>query len=304
MHKNIKIKIRATERIHKVTRAMEAVSAVKMRKTQATAIAGRPYVSAALSILMRLTGTVEMARHPLARSREVKKMALILITSDKGLAGSMNSGVIKEAVATIARSTADANIDIYAFGKKGQEYFANRGYTIKESFENTYDEAPRSVVKKLSVELIEAFTASKYDEVLVVYSHFKSTMVHTPMTHRLLPFSLEAFERLAKDIAPETGKWEELAVSPESIAYEIETSYTDVFAALAPRLLAVSLYHLLLESKAVEHSSRMIAMKNASDTSRDIIRALTSKYNKARQAAITSEVSEIVGGREALEVQG
>ncbi len=297
------MKIRATERIHKVTRAMEAVSAVKMRKTQAMEVAGRPYVTASLSILSRLTGTRELAHHPLTRSRIVKKLALVLITSDKGLAGSINSGVIKMAVAAINEHDIDtaSAVDLYVFGKKGQEYFARRNYTIKEFFENTYDEAPLSVVKKLSEDFITAFTGEVYDEVLIAYSHFKSTIQHIPMVHRLLPLSLEAVEGLAQDIAPDVAKWKKTSVTSGLVAYEMESSYTDVFAALAPRLLSVSLYHLLLESKAVEHSSRMIAMKNASDKSKDIIHALTSKYNKARQATITREVSEIVGGREALE---
>ncbi len=301
MHKDIKMKIRATERIHKVTRAMEAVSAVKMRKTQASEVAGRPYVSAALSILARLTGTTELSHHPLMHSREVKKLAMVLITSDKGLAGSINSGVIKMAVNAIKECGSDCSVDLYIFGKKGQEYFARRNYTIKEFFENSYDEAPLSVVKKLSEDFIETFTNDVYDEVLIAYNHFESTIRHVPMVHRLLPLSLDAVERLVVDITPDVDKWRELSVTSTPIAYEMESSYTDVFASLAPRLLSVSLYHLLLESKAVEHSSRMIAMKNASDKSKDIIHALTSKYNKARQAAITREVSEIVGGREALE---
>lgn len=301
MHKDIKTKIRATERIHKVTRAMEAVSAVKMRKTQASEVAGRPYVSAALSILSRLTATRELAHHSLMHSRRVKKLAVVLITSDKGLAGSINSGVIKATVTAIGERDIHDAVDLYVFGKKGREYFERRAYPIKEFFENTSDEAPLSVVKKLSEDFIIAFTSEVYDEVLVAYNHFKSTIVHVPMVHRLLPLSLEAVEQLAEDITLGVGELRKPSVMVAPIAYEMESSYTDVFAALAPRLLSVSLYHLLLESKAVEHSSRMIAMKNASDKSKDMIRALTSKYNKARQAAITREVSEIVGGREALE---
>ncbi len=295
------MKIRATERIHKVTRAMEAVSAVKMRKTQASEVAGRPYVMASLSILARLTGTTEFAHHPLTDLREVKKLAVVIITSDKGLAGSINSGVIKMAVEAIKERGANGSVDLYVVGKKGQEYFARRNYTIKEFFDNSYDEAPRSVVKKLSKDFITAFADGVYDEVLAVYNHFKSTIQHVPIVHRLLPLSLEAVENLAENIVPDIAKWKEESITSVPIAYEMESSYDDIFCALAPRLLAVSLYHLLLESKAVEHSARMIAMKNASDKSKDIIHALTSKYNKARQAAITREVSEIVGGREALE---
>lgn len=296
--KDIKAKIGATKRMNTVTRAMEAVSAVKMRKTQTTALAGRPYARAALSILARLSGSGDVLRHPLGQGRETKKLGLVVMTSDKGLAGALNSGVIKRAVEAVA-SYKPENVVVFAYGKKGEEYFARRGYTVAKAFENKRDDVPLSTLEELSIELTEGFLAGAYDEVFVVYSNFKSTFEQLPTGRTLLPLSLERVAELVADIRPVKGKWaNEITINPPS-SYEVEST-DNILDLLIPRLVAVSLYHMLLESKASEHSARMVAMKSASDKSKEVVRDLTRLYNKIRQAAITREVSEIVGGREAL----
>jgi F-type H+-transporting ATPase subunit gamma len=298
--KDIKNKIKATQRTNKVTRAMEAVSAVKMRKTQAAALADRAYARAAVSILARLSGSGDVKRHPLAAVRPVKKLALVVITSDKGLAGALNSNVIKAAAARVAGMPADA-VRVYAYGRKGSEYFARRGYEIVHSFENKKDDVDLGVMDALAAELSQEFVSGAVDEVAAVYSNFKSTFEQHPVARALLPLSLETVAQLVKDIVPEKGKFSGDAAPIESPrAYAVEAARGDVLGALVPRLVSVSLYHMLLESKASEHSARMVAMKNASDKSKEVARDLTRTYNKIRQAAITREVSEIVGGREAL----
>ncbi len=298
--KDIKGKIAATNRMHKVTRAMEAVSAVKMRKTQLAALSGRPYARAALQILARLSGSEELLRHPLSREHvSIHNIALVVITSDRGLAGALNSGLIKLASETISAYPQSA-IAVYAYGKKGQEYFARRGYEIVRSFENKTDDVDRAVMDKLSVELTEAFIAERYDEVLVVYNNFRSTFEHVPTVRRLLPLSITVLQQLVQDIAPEHGKFSQLHGVDAVPVYTIEPAEEEVLGILVPRLTSVALYHMLLESKASEHSARMVAMKNASDKSKEVAANLTHEYNKIRQAAITREVSEIVGGREAL----
>jgi F-type H+-transporting ATPase subunit gamma len=285
--------------MHTVTRAMEAVSAVKMRKTQVTALGGRPYARAALSILARLSGSSELQKHPLASERPVQKTALVVITSDKGLAGALNSGVLKAAAAALADLPKDS-VTVFAYGKKGEEYFRRREYTIKRAFENKRDDVPLSVMSELSAELSAGFLAGEYDQVLAVYSNFKSTFEQLPTLRRLLPLSLENIAALVADIQPIKGKFSDEAVVEAPGTYTVEPSADEVFTILVPRLVAVSLYHMLLESKASEHSARMVAMKNASDKSKEVARDLTRVYNKVRQAAITREVSEIVSGREAL----
>ena len=296
--KDIKAKIGATKRMNTVTRAMEAVSAVKMRKTQGQAFAGRPYARAALAILARLSGSGDMLRHPLAKVREVKKLGLVVMTSDKGLAGALNSGVIKRATEAVA-SYKPEEVTVFAYGKKGEEYFARRGYTVAKAFENKRDDVPISIMEELSRELSEGFLAGSYDEVFVVYSNFKSTFEQLPTGRTLLPLSIERVAELVADIRPVKGKWADEVAIDAPASYEVEST-EDILGLLIPRLVAVSLYHLLLESKASEHSARMVAMKSASDKSKEVVRDLTRLYNKIRQAAITREVSEIVGGREAL----
>jgi F-type H+-transporting ATPase subunit gamma len=297
--KDIKTKIKATERMHKVTRAMEAVSAVKMRKTQQSAFAGRPYAHAALSILARLSGSSDIARHPLATKREVTKMALVVITSDKGLAGALNSSVLKAAAEAVSDFTKE-NVLVYAYGKKGEEYFRRRDYTTVEAFENKRDDVPLSDMERLSADLSAGFLRGDFDEVVAVYSNFKSTFEQLPTSRRVLPLSVEALANLVADIQPVKGKWSDKKDIEAPSAYEVEPSSDEILGILVPKLVAVSLYHMLLESKASEHSARMVAMKNASDKSKEVVRDLTRRFNKVRQAAITREVSEIVSGREAL----
>ncbi len=297
--KDIKTKIQATERTHKVTRAMEAVSAVKMRKTQEAALAGRSYARAALSILTRLAGTEDVKRHPLAERREVRKLALVLITSDKGLAGALNSSVIKAAVEALAKYPV-AEVSVFAYGKKGEEYFARRGYRIVESFENKSDDVPLAAMETLTRDISTSFLRGEYDKVITVYSHFKSTFEQVPTMRRLLPLSLPALKDIVEGIIPAKGKWSHEPSLAAPTAYVVESSESDVLGALIPLLISVSLYHMLLEAKASEHSARMVAMKNASDKSKEVAHDLTRIYNKIRQAAITREVSEIISGREAL----
>ena len=298
--KDIKTKIQATLRTNKVTRAMEAVSAVKMRKTQGSALAGRPYARAAVTILAKLSGTKALQSHPLVKPRTVKNTALLLVTSDKGLAGGLNANVLKKAVETI-KDLKKESVIVYAYGRKGEEYFARRGYRIEKLIENKRDDIDLASIEELSNELSAGYEAALFDEVVAVYSQFKSTFEQIPSVRHVLPLSLTDLERVVGDIVPAKGKWSDEKVSLSAPAsYEIEPAADGVLRALLPRLVAVSVYHMLLEGKASEHSARMVAMKNASDKSKEVARDLTRTYNKVRQAAITREVSEIVSGREAL----
>jgi F-type H+-transporting ATPase subunit gamma len=297
--KDIKAKIGATKRMNTVTRAMEAVSAVKMRKTQASALSGRSYARAAIAILTRIAGTEAVKKHPLAKEREVKKIALVVMTSDKGLAGGLNSGVLKQA-SLAAKDFTKEQVLVYAYGRKGEDFFTNRGYTIVKSMENKQDDVPLSSMEELSNELSAGFLAGDFDKVVVAYTNFKSTFEQIPTVRQLLPLSLPALAEVVSGIVPAKGKWSTEQSLEAPASYEVEPSADEVLGVLIPRLTAIALYHMLLESKASEHSARMVAMKNASDKSKEVTRDLTRKYNKIRQAAITREVSEIVSGREAL----
>jgi F-type H+-transporting ATPase subunit gamma len=297
--KDIKAKINSTHRTHKVTRAMEAVSAVKMRKTQNTALAGRAYAHAALSILARLSGGGRITDNPLGQVRSIERVALVIITSDKGLAGALNSAVIKAAEEAI-REFSIKQVSVYAIGKKGHDHFIRRGYRIAHSADNKRDEVELAMVELFGRELAGAFAGKQFDETLVAYSNFKSTFEQSPTVRKLLPLSLSDVARLVNDIVPTKGKWSEKKELLSPPSYSLEPLGSQVFEYLIPRLVAVSLYHMILESKASEHSARMVAMKNASDKSKEVAHDLTRLFNKIRQASITQEVSEIVSGREAL----
>lgn len=300
--KDIKAKIGATKRMHTVTRAMEAVSAVKMRKTQAAAFAGRPYARAAVSILSRLVGSGGFKEDALATIREVRRTALLVITSDRGLAGSLNSSVLREALRAIEGRAKDT-VSVYAYGRKAEEFFKNRGYAVHMAIQNKEDEIPADRVAELASVLSESFRSEDVDEVLAVYSNFRSTFEQVATSRTLLPLSTEHLAELVADIRPTKG------MGSDDIAREAPASYAtesdahakhSVIETLVPKLVAASLYFMLLEAKASEHSARMVAMKNASDKSKEVTKNLTRVYNKIRQAQITREVSEIVGGREAL----
>jgi F-type H+-transporting ATPase subunit gamma len=299
--KDIKLKIKSVDRTRKVTKAMEAVSAVKMRKSQVRALTGRPYARAALSILERLAPSLSTLKHPLTVPRSVKKAAIIIVTSDKGLCGVLNAAVLKEAMARVnsLQLTADS-IDIFAIGRKGAEYFERRGYKLHDRFENVSDEVSVTDLETVTQSAVSGFLLGAYDRVDIVYTDFRSTFEQKPASHTVLPLSLDALAALVESIPPQKGVFADTSKTVAPAAYTVEPEENLILDVLMPRLASVILYHALLESKASEHSARMVAMKNASDKSRDLSKSLTRKFNKARQAAITREVSEIVGGIEAM----
>lgn len=299
--RDIKTKIRSVDRTRKVTKAMETVSAVKMRKAQQRALSGRPYARAALSILERLSPSLVTLAHPLTTARPVRRAGLIVVTSDKGLCGVLNAAVLKESERVIATLGLELkNIDLYVFGRKAAEYFGRRGYTLKSKFENISDDVSPSDLERISRDVARSFEAGEIDAVRVVYTNFKSTFEQEALSHTVLPFSLEQFRDIVAGIVPQKGAYAEARPNPAPRFYTVEPSESEVLGTLLPRLTTVFLYHMLLESKASEHSARMVAMKNASDKSRDLSKALTRVFNKTRQAVITREVSEIVGGIEAM----
>lgn len=302
--KDIKLKIKSVDRTRKVTKAMEAVSAVKMRKSQVRALTGRPYARAALSILERLAPSLATVKHPLTVPRRVMKAALIIVTSDKGLCGVLNAAVLKEAAKLVTSYQLPiTNLEIFAIGRKGAEYFERRGYKLHDRFENVSDDVSISDLESVTQSAVSGFLLGTYDRVDIVYTDFRSTFEQKPASHTVLPLSLDALAALVGSIPPDKGStlgFSKVEPLGAPAAYTVEPEENLILDVLMPRLASVILYHALLESKASEHSARMVAMKNASDKSRDLSKALTRKFNKARQAAITREVSEIVGGIEAM----
>ncbi|MDB5225469.1 MAG: synthase gamma chain [Candidatus Adlerbacteria bacterium] len=299
--KEIKSKIRSTARTRTVTKAMEAVSAAKMRKSQNRALGGRSYARAAAAILSRVSGTRELASHPLAQVREVKKALYIVITSDKGLAGALNSGVLRAVQRDIAARGLDSkSVSVIAIGRKAQDFFMARGFAIEAYHPNT------DTISSETIDTVVAEAASRYahgatDDVRIAYQNFVSTFEQRPTLRTVFPLSLSELQKVVADILPARGALAQVQPEPAAISnYTVEPSEVDVLGAIIPKLASVFIYHALLESQASEHSARMVAMKGASDKAGEMQHALQLKFNKARQAAITREVSEITGGMEAM----
>ncbi len=280
---------------------MEAVSAAKMRKAQQAAIASRAYARAASSILARLSGTKQAEYLLLAASRPVKQALYVVITSDKGLAGALNSAVLRAASADIQRSGLSVDqVSIVAVGRKAQDFFTTRGYAIVQYYPNTDDIESGDMEEILEI-ASQRFEAGEADKVMVVYQNFVSTFEQRPTLRTIFPLSLEELQKVVSDIVPARGvlaQPEELETSPN--AYSIEPSEEEVLSAVVPLLAGIFLYHALLESQASEHSARMVSMKSASDKAEELTGKFTLQFNKARQAAITQEISEITGGMAAL----
>lgn len=296
--KQIKNKIIATKKTGQVTKAMESVSAVKMRKSQERAFLSRPYVHAALKIMSRVSHSAKNISHPLTVPRVSGDVLLVIVTSDKGLAGSVNSAVLKQAEKIIR---AHDVVDVIAIGRKALEFAQREKRLIVGNYTNVSDSVVIKDIEMMTKQVTETFLDTKYQKVVAVYQNFISTFEQTPVVRQILPISIPDISDMMRGIKPKVGKFSnDRLVKEDSVEYIIEPSRVEVLNTLIPQLVEIMLYHAVLESKASEHSSRMVAMKNATDKSKEMVKSLTIKYNMKRQAAITAEVSEITAGVEAM----
>ncbi len=299
--KNIKLKIQSVQKTGKVTRAMEAVSAVKMRKSQERAFMSRPYALTALSILARVSGTADMRRHPLGRERR-GVCAVVVVTSDKGLAGALNSALLREVENVVReRGLNENNTRIIALGRRGAEYFTNRGYQVALRMDNISDDVAEDDLETVTRSLLEWHSLGEIASAIIIYTNFLSTFEQSPVVRTIIPLTETTIYDIVSGIPPTKGLMhEDTAQVSAPISYTIEPDAETVIASLIPRLVGVVAFHALVEAKASEHSARMVAMKNATDKSKEVAKELTLTFNKARQAAITGEVSEITSGIEAM----
>jgi len=283
----VKKRIRSTKNIAQITKAMEAVSAVKMRRSQAIALRSRPYAKAASEIIRNLVGSIDpehLKLSPLLQEHESGRTGLMVVTSDKGLCGAFNSGVLRAALDFIEREPA-GTVDVIAVGKKGADFLMRRGVNLVEKITGTGDYGAIDETKFLSDFISALYASGKYRGIQAVSATFVSVMKQETVVEKILPF------------APETFRGDKPFVSD----YLFEPSPEEVLTKLLPLLLEIQIYHIILEANASEHSARMMAMKNASDNASELIENLTLLYNKARQAQITKELTEITAGAAALE---
>jgi F-type H+-transporting ATPase subunit gamma len=302
--KNIKLKIQSVKKTSTVTHAMEAVSAVKMRKAQERALAGRLYAASALAILKKLSGTADFKGDALMQNTAGSNL-FIVVTSDKGLAGSLNSAVIRKTESKIHEMYGDdkGRVQILAIGRRGADYFANRGYEVVERHENVSDAISETDLRSVTDKILQLRADGKVGDVQVVYTNFLSTFEQEAVVRKVVPITPETMTEMVKHIRPVKGKY---APSENELkddtrgSYTIEPDAETIVSVLLPKLLNVAIFHAVLENKASEHSARMVAMKNATDNANEKAREYTRTFNKVRQAAITREISEITSGIEAM----
>ncbi len=301
--KNIKLKILSVKKTSTVTHAMEAVSAVKMRKAQERALGGRLYAASALSILERLAGTADFSGYPLMQTR-AGKTVFVVVTSDKGLAGSLNSAVIRKTESEILRlGLSKKDVVMIGIGRRGADFFGNRGYDMRGRHENVSDSASEEDMRIVTDNIIAWHSAGEVSSAYIVYTNFLSTFEQEAVVRQIVPVTSSTISEMIKHIRPVKGKYapsvsENKETKP--VSYTVEPNAETVVSFLLPKLINVAVYHGLLESKASEHSARMVAMKNATDNAKEKAKQYTRLFNKVRQAAITREISEITSGIEAM----
>jgi len=280
----IKRQIASVTNTRQITRAMKMVAAAKFKRAQENLVRIRPYAISTYNILEDLALRIDVTSHPLLSRREARRVELVIMTSDRGFCGAFNSNIIKYAERFIRENSGRyESISFSCIGRKGRDYFKKRNYQLRREFVHIFDNVSFDVALDISNDLIDNFLSANLDEIILIYNEFKSVIQQRVTTLTLLP------------IIPQ--KKED---SANLIDYIYEPEKESVLNDLIPRCLAIEVYRALIESAASEFGARMTAMENATSSASDMIDGLTLKYNRARQAAITKELSEIITGAEAI----
>jgi F-type H+-transporting ATPase subunit gamma len=283
--RDIKRKITSVKKTQQITKAMKMVAAAKLRRAQDRVIAARPYSRKMLAVIANLAVRVERAQHPLLAKREPTKVKLVVLTSDRGLCGAYNTNILRKAVEAVKQLKAEGKeVKVNVVGRKGRDFFRKRSaYTLGKVWSDLgmidYEKAA-----DVGKNIVERFTAAETDEVYLLYNEFKSVIQQKVTLEKLLPIEPPA----------------EADPFMAAVDYLYEPSAEAILSSILPKHIEVQLYRAMLESQASEMGARMTAMDSATRNAKDMIERLTLKFNKQRQAAITKEISEIVGGAEAL----
>jgi len=296
--RDIKRRIKSVANTRKITKAMELVAASKMRRAIERVLASRSYSDLAWKTVQQLVEHTDTAGHPLLKQREIKRVAVLVIGSNRGLCGGFNLQTmsrVKQLVEKSGWSNQDVNIDYVSFGKKALHELTISGRTVAADFikDDTTDEVADIV--QLSNLLIQGYAAGQYDEIVVAYTHFHSSLKQEARIRHLLPVNRPS--RYLGHVDKEQENKVNTVIYSE---YIFEPNKDQVLESLLPRLVEVQLYQMVLESEASEHSARMLAMRNASDAANDMINDLTLAFNQLRQAGITQELAEISAGAQAM----
>jgi len=289
--KEVRNRIQSVNSTQQITKAMKMVAAAKLRRAQDAIVQMRPYAQKLSQMLSTVSEGADVAQgSPFKQVRIVERALVVVVTSDRGLAGAFNANVTKAALALIARKyaaqRAAGKVEILAIGKKGAEFFTRRGFTVNGTYTDTFTRLNFGTVRQAAEEIMAAYVEGRYDAVELVFNEFKNVATQIIRTEQFLPIP----ERPVGQTKP-TGVVND---------YIFEPSEEEIINELLPKTLKIQLYKAVLESNASEHGARMTAMDKATENAGELIKELRLVYNRSRQAAITKEILEIVGGAEAL----
>ncbi len=278
-------RIKSVEATKKITRAMELIAASRIPKATARVEGSKPYTAKLVEVIENVGSAGAGSSHSLLERREVSRVGLLIVSSDRGMAGAYASNIIRLAELRIAELEREGkDVVIYAVGKKAQSYFRYRGYQIEQAYLAVTDTPGYGDARAIANAVMDAYAGARIDALEAFYTRFQSAMTQVPGSYEMLPIT-----------PPEAADKEGPAVS-----YEYEPSPNEILNRLLPRYVEALIFNMLLEASASEHSARRRAMKAATDNAEELIKNLTVQANRARQAEITTAITEIVGGAEAL----
>ena len=281
----IRKRISSVKSTQQITRAMKMVSAAKLRRAQDGINAARPYARMMREVVTAVAGRAGSDAHPLLTARESKKLALLVVTSDRGLCGSFNAGLSRAVYRFLNEHRgAYEEITLFVVGRKGRDFFRRREIPIRKEYLGVLGSVSRHRAEEIANDLVAGFLAGEFDEVQIAFNEFRSAISQVVRFEKMFPIALES-----------SGK-----TGGDAIDYLYEPSREEILATLLPKYVQIQVLRVLLESVAGEHGARMTAMDSATNNSVDMIARLTLKMNRARQSAITTELIEIVSGAEAL----
>jgi F-type H+-transporting ATPase subunit gamma len=289
--REVRARITGVKKTQKITKAMKMVAAAKLRRSQSNVVAARPYALELRHLLEHLSATVDLAVNPFVIQREVKSIALVVVTADRGLCGAFNSNLLKAAVnhinANYGQLNSEGKVKLFCVGRKGFDFFSKRQYKIGGKYIGVFSSLVFGQAQAIVREVVQGYLAGEFDKVEIVYNEFKSVARQNIVVDQFLPLASA----------------HEVPVGGLS-NYIYEPSNWQIVDALVPKHLNFQLWRILLESNAAEQGARMAAMDNATENANEMISSLQLVYNKARQASITKELLEIVAGAEALKKAG
>ncbi|AEF95448.1 ATP synthase gamma chain [Desulfotomaculum nigrificans CO-1-SRB] len=279
--RDLRRRIKSIKSTQQITKAMKMVAAAKLRRAQEAVESARPFALKIKDVLSRVAAASGGAKHPLLEVREVKRTAYVVITADRGLCGGFNANILRRAAGELQK---DNNPAIVAVGRKSRDYFTRRNFDVVASFVRLGETIQFSQAKEIAKFVMDKYVAGEFDEVYLVFSEFVNVLTQRPVKVKLLPVETPAEEKKGP-----------------AVEYIFEPNAESVLASLLPTYVETTVFRAMLESKAGEQGARMTAMDSATKNAKELIHKLTLSLNRARQAAITKEISEIVGGAAALE---